>query len=328
VWFRYFSFIKCFNAIKVLLSYFLSIGSKKVFLWGKPFSLTVEPTNFCNLHCPECPTGNNTSTRTKGYLPVSDYTRMIDQLSPWLWYHMIYFQGEPFLHPDIFSILGYAHSKKIYTCTSTNGHFITAENARKIIESGLDKLIISVDGVTQEVYEQYRKGGNLGKVVSGIKTLAGEKRKYPSKTPQIVLQFLVFRFNEHQIKDIQSLGRSVGADRVEIKTAQIERVNDKQHLVPRDKKHSRYLIANEKVVQKNNLKNRCLRIWSTLVTTWDGKVIPCCFDKDASYGMGNIGKSNILDLWKSDKFQNFRNQLLRNRKSIKMCNNCTTGLHK
>jgi len=83
---------------------------------------------------------------------MSDYKNIIDTLSPWLFYQMIYFQGEPFLHPQIFNIIKYAHQQKIYTCTSTNGHFITHENAQRIIESGLDKIIISVDGVNKETY--------------------------------------------------------------------------------------------------------------------------------------------------------------------------------
>ncbi|MFW5720892.1 MAG: radical SAM protein [Bacteroidota bacterium] len=243
-WFNYFTFLKFINALKILLSYLLSIGFKKVFLWGKPISLTVEPTNFCNLQCPECPTGNNTIKREKGFLSISNYTKIIDTLAPWLLYHMIYFQGEPFLHPDIFSMIHYAHQRKIYTCTSTNGHFLSYENALKIINSGLDKIIISVDGVTQETYEKYRKGGSLKKVISGIQTLSTLKKSKKSKTPEIVIQFLVFRFNEHQINDIKKLGKSLGANRVEIKSAQMEQDIKNWNLIPQNKELSRYQVIN------------------------------------------------------------------------------------
>jgi len=322
----YLSFRKLANAITIAVSYLVSIGFKRVFVWGKPLSLTIEPTNFCNLHCPECPTGNNTTKRDKGYMSLLAYKKIIDQLSPWLLYHMIYFQGEPFMHPDIFSMIHYAHSKNIYTCTSTNGHFFTNKNAQKVIDSGLDKIIISVDGVTQETYEKYRKGGQLDKVITGIKTLADLKKKHQSHTPQIIIQFLVFRFNEHQIEDIKKLGKSIGADKVELKSAQIDAVKDKAYLLPHHKKYSRYKYERNHITIKNKLKNRCFRIWSTLVITWDGNVIPCCFDKNADYTLGNMHQKNILHLWHSTEFKNCRHQIINHRKSIKMCNNCTSGL--
>ncbi|MDY6800668.1 MAG: radical SAM protein [Bacteroidota bacterium] len=291
-----------------------------------PISLTVEPTNFCNLHCTECPTGNNSLRREKGFLKISDYKNIIDTLSPWLFYQMIYLQGEPFLHPQIFNIITYAHQQNIYTCTSTNGHFITHENAQKIIESGLDKIIISVDGVNQETYEKYRKGGELQKVVSGIKILSNLKKKYQTKYPKIIIQFLVFRFNEHQVKEIKFLGKSIGANKVELKTAQIESVNDKLDLLPRNNRYSRYTSKNNHTLIKNKLKNRCFRIWSTIVTTWEGDVIPCCFDKNANHKMGNMHKNNLIEIWQSSGFNRFRHTILTNRKKIKMCNNCTSGL--
>ena len=325
-WFSYFSFLKLINALKVLLSYLLSIWFRRAFLWGKPLSLTVEPTNFCNLQCPECPTGNNTIKRDKGFLNISDYTKIIDTLSPWLLYHMIYFQGEPLLHPDISSMIHYAHQKNIYTCTSTNGHFLTYDNALKIIDSGLDKIIISVDGVTQETYEKYRKEGSLKKVISGIQNLAELKKIKKSKTPEIVIQFLVFRFNEHQISDIKNLGKSLGVNKVEIKSAQIDPDQINSDLLPKNQKFSRYNTNNQQIKIKNKLKNRCFRIWSTMVITWDGKIIPCCFDKNARHNIGNLNQDNILALWYSKEFTKFRKQILKNRKKIEICRNCTSGL--
>jgi len=325
-WSNYLSFLKIFNAFKIFTSYIVTLVFKRVVVWGKPLSLTVEPTNYCNLHCPECPTGNNSTQRKKGYLNVQDYKKIVDSASPWLFYHMVYFQGEPFLHPHIFEMLQYAHQKKIYTCTSTNGHYISNANAQKIIESGLNKIIISVDGITQDTYEKYRQGGELEKVITGIKILSELKRKYQTKNPQIIIQFLVFRFNEHQIKEIKSFGKTIGANKVEIKTAQIEPAYNKLYLLPQNRKYSRYTWTNNQIIIKNPLKNRCFRIWSTLVITWDGKVIPCCFDKDANYCMGHIHKKNLWQIWQSAEFKAFRYKIIKNRKSIKMCNNCTSGL--
>ena len=89
----------------------------------------------------------------------------IDQLHKDLWYLVFYFQGEPYLNPSFLDMVKYASQKKVYTATSTNAHYLNDENAKRTIESGLDRLIISIDGTTQEVYQQYRVGGQLHKVI-------------------------------------------------------------------------------------------------------------------------------------------------------------------
>lgn len=326
-WINYITFHKLFHSVKIVISYLISITLKRVVIWGKPVSITIEPTNICNLQCPECPTGNNSSTRAMGQMIFHDYSKIIDHLSPHLIYHMIYFQGEPFLNPDILKMIKYAHDKNIYTCTSTNGHFLTTENAAKIIQSGLDKIIISVEGTNQEVYEKYRKGGNLEKVISGIKTLSAFKKQFQSKTPKIVIQFLVFKFNQHQIKAIKKIGKEAGANRIEIKSAQIEHFDQKQDIIPTIPKYSRYRVFNHGMIIKNSLKNRCFRLWSTMVITWDGDIIPCCFDKNATHKVGNIKDQDLLNLWLSEQFTRFRKKILQNRKNVEMCRNCTSGLH-
>ena len=83
-------------------------------------------------------------------------------------YLIFYFQGEPYLNPDFLDMVKYASGKKIYTATSTNAHYLNDANARRTIESGLDRLIISIDGTTQETYQQYRVGGHLNKVLEGL----------------------------------------------------------------------------------------------------------------------------------------------------------------
>ena len=174
---------------------------KRVYIFGFPFTISIEPTNKCNLKCLECPTGNETSKRKTGYIDIDLYKKIIDEVKDYTIYQMLYFQGEPFLHPDIFKLIKYADDNKIITSTSTNGHFLNTENNERIIQSGLKKLIISVDGTTQDTYEKYRVGGKLETVLNGIEDLILIKRKLKSKYPLIIIQFLVFKHNEHQLKE-------------------------------------------------------------------------------------------------------------------------------
>src|SRR5277367_6222715 len=158
---------RVWNGLKVLSSYYLSKWTRRPIQWGVPVSISFEPTTSCNLRCPECPSGLRSFTRPRGMLEKIFFRNMIDQLAPELLYLTFYFQGEPYLNPDFLEMVTYATSKKIYTATSTNAHYLNDENARRTVESGLDRLIISLDGTTQEVYGQYRVGGDLEKVISG-----------------------------------------------------------------------------------------------------------------------------------------------------------------
>src|SRR5205085_9820154 len=126
---------------------------------GMPISIGIEPTTSCNLRCPECPSGLRSFTRPTGMLDESLFKKVIDELRDTHTYLTFYFQGEPYLHPDFLSLVRYAADRKIFTSTSTNAHYLNDANARATIESGLDRLIISIDGTTQETYESYRVGG-------------------------------------------------------------------------------------------------------------------------------------------------------------------------
>ena len=253
------------------------------------------------------------------------FRNTIDELKNKLIYLTLYFQGEPFLHPDIFELFQYASQRKVYTATSTNGHYLDKTNAQKIIDSGLDRLIISIDGTTQETYEQYRIGGTLEKVIEGTKNVVAAKKKSKSKTPHIIFQFLVVKPNEHQIEEVQQLAKELEIDEVGFKTAQIYDYKKGSPLIPENKKYSRYRLQDDGTyVLKNNMVNSCWRMWQSSVITWDGKMVPCCFDKDATHDMGSVA-SGFANVWKSPSYNNFRSSLLTSRSEIEICKNCTEG---
>jgi radical SAM protein with 4Fe4S-binding SPASM domain len=273
----------------------------------------------------------NLLTREKGYMDLVMFQKLVDQLSPTLLYLNLYFQGEPYLHPRFLKMVQYAKSKNIYVATSTNGHFLTPENVRSTLESGLDKLIISLDGTDAETYKQYRAGGNFDKVISGIKEIVKQKKNGGLKKPRVVLQFLVLKSNEHQIKQIRRIGKDLGVGNVELKTAQFYEFKEGNPLIPDNQRFSRYkkMQSNHndhpRYQIKNRMPNHCFRMWSSCVVTWEGEVVPCCFDKDATYKMGNLNKQSFEQIWKDKFYHEFRNKILCSRKSIDICNNCTEG---
>lgn len=318
------SFRKIWNSIELYFSFHLSNLIKKPIVWGKPITVSIEPTTRCNLNCPECPTGNHTLNRPKGDIPINQYEQVIDEVRPYTNWLQLHFQGEPLLHPQISRMVRYANKSRIYTCMSTNGHFLSADLSEKLIRSGLNRLIISLDGADKDTYEKYRINGSFNKVTQGIQNMSEAKNHTGQKHPFIILQFIIFRHNEHQIKDIRKLGKETGADKVQIKTAQIYDYQNKKNKFPEQKKFSRYLKKHgNKAILKNEPKRRCKRLWLTTVLTFSGDILPCCFDKSGQHSMGNINNNSVYDTWSSLTYQNFRKHVLERRSSIPMCLNCT-----
>lgn len=318
---------RAWNAGKVLSSYYISKLTGKPIQWGYPISISFEPTTSCNLRCPECPSGLRAFTRPTGMLQNDFFRQTIDQLSKDLLYLVFYFQGEPYLNPGFLDMVKYATGKGIYTATSTNAHYLTEENARKTVESGLDRLIISIDGTTQDVYQSYRVGGKLHKVLEGAKNIVKWKKELKSKTPFVFFQFLVVKPNEHQIEDVKRLANEVGVDEVRFKTAQVyDYTNDPNNLIPTIQKYSRYRKNQQGDMEfKNALHNHCWRLWHATVISWDGLVVPCCFDKDAQHTLGDLKGKSFKEVWHNDKYKRFREQVLLGRKNIDICANCSEG---
>ncbi len=320
------NFSRVKNAGQILSSYIASRHSGKAIINGMPISISIEPTTSCNLRCPECPSGLRSFTRPTGMLKDNLFHRVINELAPTLSYLIFYFQGEPYLHPQFLSLVEYASKKKIYTATSTNAHYLTDDNARKTVESGLDRLIISIDGTTQETYESYRVGGRLDKVIEGTTNIIHWKKELKSKTPHVIFQYLVVKPNQHQVEDVKKLAKELGVDQVAFKTAQIYDYENGSDLIPTIDQYSRYKKNSDGNFSiKNELLDHCWKMWHSCVITWDGKVVPCCFDKDAHFVLGDLTKNTFKEIWNGEKYNDFRSTLLRSRSEIEMCRNCTEG---
>ncbi|NND77336.1 MAG: radical SAM protein [Flavobacteriales bacterium] len=317
---------RSFNTVKTFSSYHWSKWTGSTQHWGKPISVSIEPTTACNLGCPECPSGLKKFSRPTGKIDLGNFNKWTSQLKNYVSYITFYFQGEPYLNPGFLEMVTIASEKNIFTATSTNAHFLNDEKAKATVLSGLKKLIISVDGTTQEVYEQYRVNGSLEKVIKGTRNIVKWKKELRSKYPKVVFQFLVVKPNEHQIEDVKKLGEELGVDKVVFKSAQVYDYENGNSLIPETEKYSRYKKRSDgRYELKNKLADHCWRLWSSCVITWDGKVVPCCFDKDAKHQLGDLNKSDFDTIWNGAAYQAFRSKLLNSRKEIDICKNCSEG---
>ena len=310
------------NASLAGYSYLKSFITGSPAIMGMPLSISTELTNNCNLHCPECVSGSGLMQRERGYMKFELFSKIVKELGPYLSNMNLYLQGEPMLHPDFFLFL--RSSRNIHTVVSTNGHFLSVNNAEMITRSGLNKIIISVDGIDQTTYSAYRKNGSIHTVLDGIRNIADSKKKFNSSL-KVEIQFLVNRLNEHQIPQMKELAKSVKAS-LNLKSMQVINKNNIGWWLPSKGKFGRYKMSGGEFFIKNTLPDRCARLWFNPVITWDGKVLPCCFDKNAEYEMGNLNNDSFREIWVGPKYRIFRKSVMTGRHMIEICRNCASGL--
>ncbi len=315
-------FVKPVNALMSGYSFLHSTMWGKALIYGMPAAISAELTNHCNLQCPECASGSGLMKRERGFMDIKLFSNVINELGPYLYNINLYFQGEPMLHPEFFSFLD--HSGISGITVSTNGHFLTEENSEKLVSSGLKKLIVSLDGMDQKAYLQYRRNGDFNKVVTGINNVLAARSKFSSSL-KLEIQFLVNRFNEHQVGRVRQFARERGVS-LKLKSMQVINSDSAGEWMPSTRKYSRYFKKNEGYVIKSTLPDRCSRLWFNPVITWDGKVLPCCFDKDADYIMGDLNLNSFREIWHGSVYTEFRKRVLAGRNKISMCRNCTAGL--
>ena len=290
-----------------------------------PSFISVEPANFCQLQCPECPVGKVQNKKSeKRFFDILQFKNLIDTLKPTLCQVIFYFQGEPLLNKNLPEMIQYAHQAGIYTSTSTNAQTLNSETAKSLVKSGLDKLIVSIDGTTQETYSTYRQGGSLEKVLEGVKQVVKWRNELKSTTPLLEIQFLVLKSNEHEMEEMQQLSKMLGADKLIFKTAQLYDFENGHSLLTSIKKYARYEQRSDgKYYIKGAQPNRCWRLWRGAVITANGDILPCCFDKKSEFSFGNITNGSFSACWHGEKANEFRQKILQNRKQFAICRNCT-----
>ena len=266
----------------------------------RPEMIIVEPTNRCNLNCPFCLVGlqNQLGTaehdkipRGFGFMDFGLYEKIVQDAVDFGIHRMqLHFQGEALLHKQFPDMVGLAKQYGMSTQVFTNGLALTEEYIDRIIQSGLDSMRFSVDGVSKETYEQNRVGGDYEKVFNNMKMMAEHARG--SRT-RVEWQFIVMRNNEHELQRAQEIARGIGIPFIAKTFA--ESVPD---LMPADPKYRR------------NLKPKpCTDICHSVAVFWNGDVVPCCYDLIGKETMGNIGEQTLTQIWNSERYVNFRSRV-------------------
>ena len=312
--------LRCINALRCYVNYALSLFGL-VRSTHMPTFVSVEPANVCQLRCPECPVGLRNTVipeyrDAERFMSLEVFRRVLGEVARYAHTMQFYFQGEPLLNKDLPQMIREAHEAGLYTIVSTNAQAMTETMAEALVQAGLDRIIISMDGLTSESYNAYRVGGDLEKTKAAIRCL----RKARKHTPMIELQCLRLKTNEHEWRRFEKEYKALGADRLVFKTAQLYGYEEGHPLMPTDGKYSRYTKGPDGHYHRKALRKACLRVWSGVVITTTGEVLPCCYDKAHQYAYGNIMESSLKELFTSEKANIFRKAALH--ETPKICQEC------
>ena len=279
---------------------------------GYPIELVIDPCNMCNLNCPLCPTGQGRRERSKGKLSFNNFRKIIDELGAYLYRIDFHNWGEPLLNEEIYAMIHYAHIHNIKVDLSTNLNLLDEEKTEKLVESGLDRLIISLSGTNQETYQKYHIGGDFNGVIKGTEMMVRKKKELHSDTPYITWRFLVMRHNEHQIVEVQKIARHLGVD-IELMAIHGDMGmelfwNEKRRL----EAAADWLPINERY-GLGSMKP-CAFLWVQAVVNWDGSVSPCCAVYPEKYDFGNMfNDGGFKKVWNNENYRTAR-RIIREKK--------------
>jgi len=298
--------------------------------WGWPTHVQIEPTTHCNLECVLCPVTEGLG-RPPRHMGLRTFQKIIDELGQHLFIILLWDWGEPFLNPSIYDMISYAKKRKIGVISSTNGHvFATGDHAERLVDSGIDYIIVAVDGVTQATYEQYRQRGDLATVKAGINRIVQARRALHSSTPLVNLRFIVMKHNEHEIPQLQEFSRSLGVDALTLRT--LCTYDDGEYcvtevdgsaFVPENPSYQPFTLDPLSQSRIRRKVNPCKVLWNNPAIHSDGKVFPCTFDPHGRVPLGDIEESSFADIWWGPSYRALRRKFRENHRHLALCRDCT-----
>jgi len=278
---------------------------------GLPSVIQIEPTNVCNLHCPLCPATEESEGRTHGSMSLAMFRRILEEVGDTLIAAYLYSWGEPFLNKDIFRMIGECTARNIRTLIPTNGQRLqTREEALEVVDSGLSALIIAIDGSTQEIYEAYRKGGDVEKVKRCAALIEEAKAERGSRFPYTCLRTVVTRANQDDLPNLERLARDLGVNMFATKTVGCK-TWDKSFRDFEPAQEGLRRFAYEGGERSDRPFIECIFPFRQPTIKWDGTVVGCEFDVDLESPWGNLGEHTFSEIWNGPQALDLRRSIHR-----------------
>jgi MoaA/NifB/PqqE/SkfB family radical SAM enzyme len=281
---------------------------------ASPTAVRLEASSSCQLRCPECPTTQGLvhgGAVGRGTLRSEDFRALLD-LNPRLETVELSNWGEAFLNPELPRILRDAHERGV-AVTLGNGanlNHASEEALQAVVKYGVRNITVSVDGASQEVYEIYRRGGELERVLDNVRTINELKRRHATDRPRLTWQFVVFGHNEHEIAEARRLAAEHGM-------AFAPKLNwSSEYSPPKDVEaimHSTRLETASVVAYRaergEEYLSACLQLWDEPQINWNGEILGCCVNYWGELG-GNAFEVPIEEWANGDGIRRARAMLM------------------
>ena len=309
-------------------NYLLNTLSERLHLGrslGKPVSITLEPTNICNLHCPVCETGAGLLERKPQMMSYENFVKIMDKVGPGANHLMFYYMGEPFLDKDAYRMIRYARDMGLYVMTCTNGDYV---NPEALYDSGINHISFQIGGVTQETHQMYRRDSDLSKVFGNLKSYLKiiQDRGRKVDEHEVELGLIVMRQNENEIEDFFKLGKDLKVKATVIAPC-VRTPEQGREFLPLDETY--WFYDRENLEKHNQLTvkrvlswNSCPWIYHSITIQVDGNIVPCCRDPQGKYVMGNLLSDPLEKVWNGLKFKKFRYLFSRSQNHHPLCTLC------
>jgi len=283
---------------------------QKTVLRCQPYYYIIDICNVCNLRCPLCPTGNTTIGRKQAMLSVEQYKDVFDRIKEYALVVSFYNHGEPLLNPEVFSIVEHTHRNRVGTNISSNFNWPRPVDINDFIRSGLDYVTVSLDGVTQEAFEQYRVRGDIAEVFENLRRLVSAKKALKSRTPFVEWQFIVFKHNEHEMAPARKLASEIGVDLLRFVSPgmQPEDMNMAELQEKWMPDNPLYWERNPKLVEERGyvFDRTCFYLYRSMFIYPGGGVTPCCFAHDDRQDFGNLYTNSVSEIWNNKMYRSAR----------------------
>ena len=277
-----------------------------------PYLLIIDPCNYCNLRCPLCPTGTGSLDRPQKMLSLEHFKQYFDPVADHLFEAYMHNWGESLLNKNVFDMIAYAQSRNVGTNLSSNLSETSSSDIDRLLDSGLEYLIVSMDGVTEKSYSKYRVRGKFEQVLDNLSELIRRRNQRGLKTPMIEWQFIVMKQNEHEIEEAEILAKKIGVDLLRFIPVGMpydtpDRVAVAKEWYPVTMEGRRY--KGEEVEQQFGQADKpspCFYLYRSLVVNPDGGVAPCCvvYKKDSDFAQ--LPATDIHALWNNEKYLSAR----------------------
>ncbi|MBU0743253.1 SPASM domain-containing protein [bacterium] len=264
---------------------------------GMPYRYKVDPTNVCRMSCPLCPTGIGVVNRRRGFMDLSLYRSLIDQIAPYSLILDLFGWGEPMLHHGLPAMIRYASERNLFTRFSSAFGGCDRGRAEALVASGLDAIVIAVDGASEETYRAYRRGCRLADVVASTDRLLAARARAATNAPHVTIRMLVSRHNEHEIRDVKRLAAEHGVDAFTVGTLALNAhdIESRRAWLPVNP------LMNDYTEGPHN-KGCCDDLWESMVINWDGRSAPCCWIYDSRHDLGDVRGDDLESLWNSPAY--------------------------